>query len=130
MSFMDLREWLAVIEKQNGLRRIAAPVDWDREIGAIARRVLEKKGPALLFERITGYETGRCTRLVTGGLGTRERLALALGFPAEASNAELVQYVMTKNREAVPPHVVATGPVKDVVLRGAEIVQTEFPVPK
>jgi 4-hydroxy-3-polyprenylbenzoate decarboxylase len=58
MSFMDLREWLAVIEKQNGLRRIAAPVDWDREIGAIARRVLEEKGPALLFERITGYETG------------------------------------------------------------------------
>jgi UbiD family decarboxylase len=130
MSFMDLREWLAVIEKQNGLRRIAAPVDWDREIGAIARRVLEKKGPALLFERITGYEAGRCTRLVTGGLGTRERLALALGFPAEASNAELVQYVMTKNREAVPPRVVATGPVKDVVLRGAEIDQTEFPVPR
>ena len=35
MSFMDLREWLAVIEKQNSLRRIAAPVDWDREIGVI-----------------------------------------------------------------------------------------------
>ena len=59
MGFMDLREWMALLDKQGGLRRIAAAVDWDREIGAIARRVLEKKGPALLFERIKGYETGR-----------------------------------------------------------------------
>jgi len=130
MGFMDLREWVVALEKQGGLRRIAAPVDWDREIGAIARRVLEKKGPALLFETIKGYETGRCTRLFTGGLGSRSRLALALGFPAEASNAELVQYVMKKNGETLPPRIVATGPVKDVVLRGAQVDQTEFPVPK
>jgi len=130
MGFMDLREWLVVLEKQGGLRRIAARVDWDREIGAIARRVLEKKGPALLFETIRGYETGRCTRLFTGGLGSRSQLALALGFPAETSNAELVQYVMKKNTETLPPRIVATGPVKDVVLRGAQVDQTEFPVPK
>jgi len=49
MRFMDLREWLEVLEKESRLRRITAAVDWDREIGAIARRVLEKKGPALLF---------------------------------------------------------------------------------
>ena len=131
MGFMDLREWLAVLEKQGaGVRRIAAVVDWDREIGAIARRVLEKKGPALLFEHIKGYETGRCTRLLTGGLGSRGRMALALGFPPDTSNAELVQYVMKKNREVVPPRIVSGGPVKDIILRGAEIDQTEFPVPR
>jgi UbiD family decarboxylase len=58
---MDLRESLALLEKEGGLRHVGAAVDWDREIGAIARRVLEKKGPALLFENIKGYETGRCT---------------------------------------------------------------------
>src|SRR5204862_178190 len=68
MAFMDLREWIAVLEKDGELRRIRAAVDWDREIGAVSRRVLEKKGPALLFERIKGYETGRSTRLFTGGL--------------------------------------------------------------
>src|SRR5262245_42594761 len=130
MSFMDLREWLEVTEKHGGLRRIAAAVDWDREIGAVARRVLEKKGPALLFENIKGYETGRCTRLLTGQLGSRDRLAVALGFPQDTSNADLVQYVMKKNREAVAPLIVPTGPVKDVVVRGAEIDQTEFPVPR
>src|SRR5262245_54425089 len=127
---MDLRESLALFEKEGSLRRIAAAVDWDREIGALARRVLEKKGPALLFENIKGYESGRCTRLFTGGLGARSRLALALGFPTDTPNADLVQYVMTKNRQAVPPRLVATGPVKDVIVRRDEIDQTEFPVPR
>ncbi|HEY2992988.1 MAG TPA: UbiD family decarboxylase, partial [Methylomirabilota bacterium] len=65
MGFMDLRQWLGVLEKEGELRRIGAPVHWDRELGAVARRVLEKKGPALLFENITGYASGRCTRLFT-----------------------------------------------------------------
>jgi len=51
-SFMDTRDWIALLEKEGELRRITAEVDWNREIGAIARRVLEKKGPALLFENI------------------------------------------------------------------------------
>ncbi|MBI5629204.1 MAG: UbiD family decarboxylase, partial [Candidatus Rokubacteria bacterium] len=42
MGFMDLRQWIALLEKEGELRRVAAPVDWDREIGAIARKVLEK----------------------------------------------------------------------------------------
>src|SRR5438034_4809031 len=118
MAFTDLREWLGRLDKDGELRRITAEVDWDRELGAIARRVLEKKGPALLFESIKGYRTGRCTKLFTGGLGERRRLALALGFPRDVSNAELVQYVMKKNRETVAPRVVATGPVKEVVVKG------------
>jgi len=76
MGFVDVRQWIALLEKEGELRRITAPVDWDREIGAIARRVLEKKGPALLFEKIRGYERARSTRLFTGGLGSRGRLAL------------------------------------------------------
>jgi len=76
-----MREWMTRLEKEGELRRITAEVDWDRELGAITRRVLEKKGPALLFESIKGYRKGRCTRLMTSGLGSRSRLALALGFP-------------------------------------------------
>jgi len=130
MGFMDLRQWMQVLEKEGELRRITAQVDWDREIGAVARRVLEKKGPALLFENIKGYERGWCTKLLTGGLGDRRRLALALGFPKDAPNRELVQHVMKKNKETIPPVIVRTGPVKEHILRGAEIDQTAFPVPK
>jgi 4-hydroxy-3-polyprenylbenzoate decarboxylase len=130
MRFMDTREWIALLEKEGELRRIAAEVDWNREIGAIARRVLEKKGPALLFENIKGYAGGRCTRLFVSGLGARSRLALALGFPREVGNRELIQHVMKKNRETLAPVLVESGPVKDVIVRGGDIDQTEFPVPQ
>ena len=130
MGFVDLREWLARLEKEGELRRVTAEVDWDRELGAIARRTLEKKGPALLFERIKGYRTGRCTKLVTGVLGDRRLLAMALGFPRDVANPELVQHVMRKNRETIAPRIVPTGPVKEVVVTGAAIDQTQFPVPR
>ena len=110
MSFVDMREWIARLDTEGELRRIKAEVDWDRELGAIARRVLEKKGPALLFERIRGYETGRCTKLFISGLGSVRRLALALGFPKDASNRDLVQHVMKLNRQAIPSKIVASGP--------------------
>src|SRR5262245_4089527 len=130
MAFMDLRQWMALLEREGELRRVKAEVDWDREIGAVARRVLEKKGQALRFETIKGYQSARCTKLFTGGLGDPRRLALALGFPKDISNRELVQYVMGKNRERIPPVVVPTGPVKDVIVSGDAVDQTEFPVPR
>ncbi|MBI4253679.1 MAG: UbiD family decarboxylase [Candidatus Rokubacteria bacterium] len=130
MGFMDVRQWLGLLEREGELRRIKAEVDWDRELGAVSRRVLEKRGPALLFENITGYQTGRCTRLHAGALGSQARLALALGFPKDAPNADLVRYVMQKNRETIPPRVVPTGPVKEVVVRGDRVDQTELPVPR
>src|SRR5262245_24425002 len=129
-GFLDMRQWIALLESKGELRRVTAEVDWDREVGAIARRVLEAKGPALLFENIKGYRNGRCTKLFVSGLGARSRLALALGFPAGVANRELVQHVMKKNRETIAPVIVGTGPVKDVIVRGAAVDQTEFPVPK
>jgi UbiD family decarboxylase len=113
MGFLDLRQWMNLLEQQGELRRIKAEVDWDREIGAVTRRVLAKKGPALLFENIKGYRDGRCTKLFVSGLGSRSRLALALGFPPDAANRDLVQHVMKKNRETLAPLMVDTGPVKE-----------------
>ena len=109
MAFMDMRQWMARLDTEGELRRITAEVDWDREVGAIARRVLEKKGPALLFENIKGYAGGRCTKLFVSGLGSRSRLALALGLSPDIANRDIVQYVMKKNREAIPPVMVSTG---------------------
>jgi hypothetical protein len=37
---------------------------------------------------------------------------------------------MKLNRQTIAPRLVATGPVKAVVLRGKDVDQTEFPVPK
>jgi UbiD family decarboxylase len=124
MGFLDTRQWIANLEQQGELGRIRAEVDWDREIGALTRRVLEKKGPALLFENIKGYRNGRCNKLFVSGLGARSRLALALGFPRDTPNRDLVQHVMKKNRETIAPVIVGSGPVKYVIISGDEIDQT------
>ncbi len=128
---MDMRAWLARLEESSQLRRIKAEVDWDREIGAISRRVLGAQGPALLFENIKGYgKDARCTQLFTGGLGTRERMIMALGLPPDISNADLVQYVLRKNQERIPFEMVDTGPVKENIILGDDIDQNDFPVPR
>ena len=130
MGFIDTRELIAKLENAGELHRVKAQVDWDCEIGAISRRVLEKKGPALLFESINDYREGRCTRLLTGTLASQRRLRLILGLPQDTPNRELVQHVMKKNKEQIAPVIVPTGPVKKHILKGDQIDLFEFPAPR
>ena len=57
MSFTDLRDFVAHLEKSGRLRRVTVPVSRDLEIAEIADRV-SKGAPAanvaLLFERVEG----------------------------------------------------------------------------
>ena len=45
----SLRSWIAQLEAAGELKRVRAKVDWDEEIGAIARVNLALAGPGLLF---------------------------------------------------------------------------------
>ena len=106
MGCMDLRQWIELLEREGELHRIKAQVDWDCEIGTISRRVLEKQGPALLFENIKGHEKTRGRRVFCGGIGTRARLNLALGFPKDATNGQIQPYpsaarLIVKNATAI-----------------------------
>lgn len=130
MSCIDLRQWIDILEREGEIKRITTQVNWDREIGTISRKVLEREGPAVLFENIKDHTTTRGRKVFTGGIGTRKRLALALGFPKDATNSEIVQYVMRKNQERIPPVLVPTGPVKENIILGNDIDLLEFPVPK
>ncbi|NYT23699.1 UbiD family decarboxylase [Alcaligenaceae bacterium] len=129
-GFMDLREMLQRLEDAGELHRIQAEVDWDRELGAVTRKALERRAPALLFEAIKGYREGRCTRLVTSLLASDARLRQVLGLPRDLSNRDLVRHVMKKNLEKLPPVLVDTGPVKENMVLGDAIDLFEFPVPR
>ncbi len=75
MTFVDQRQWIATLEQHGELARVKVPVEWQGEIGAICRRVLNAQGPALLFEHVVGHERSWCTKLFTGSLGTAARCA-------------------------------------------------------
>jgi len=129
MAYKDFREWIAKLEEEGELLRIKAEVDWRGEIGAVTRKALANGEAATLFENIKDYQTGRCTRLFQGGLATKERVALMLGLPKDASRRQMVDIVRKSLRASCPPVSVKNGPVKENILKGAEINLYEFPVP-
>ena len=80
MSYQDLREFLARLEREGELKRISAEVDVDLEITEITDRVSKAGGPALLFEKPRSARDGvsYTMPLLINMLGTRRRLEMAL----------------------------------------------------
>ncbi|TPG11158.1 UbiD family decarboxylase [Rhodanobacter glycinis] len=87
MSFHDLRSFLASLERDRQLRRVAAVVDPHLESTALSLRALREGGPALLMEQPVG-----ATHALLGNLfGHRRRIELALAGRPLASLRELGQ---------------------------------------
>ncbi len=72
----DLREFLKQLEQKGQLKRISALVDPDLEIAEIANRMLQRGGPALLFENVKGAAYPVAVNL----LGTVERVCWAMNL--------------------------------------------------
>ena len=60
MRYKDLRDFIAQLEQQGELKRIAAEVDPHLEMTEICDRVLRAGGPAILFEKPEGPLAFRC----------------------------------------------------------------------
>src|ERR1039458_832368 len=56
MAYQDLREFMRALEKNHELGRIPFEVDPRLEITEFADRAVKHGGPALLFERPTGFQ--------------------------------------------------------------------------
>ncbi|MBN9134277.1 MAG: 4-hydroxy-3-polyprenylbenzoate decarboxylase [Nitrosospira multiformis] len=75
MKYKDLRDFLAQLEKQGELRRVAVEVDPNLEMTEICDRLLKAGGPAVLFEKPRGHAIP-----VLGNLfGTPKRVAMGMG---------------------------------------------------
>lgn len=129
MAFKDMREWIQKLEEEGELIRVKAEVDWRGELGAITRKALTNREPAILFENIKDYQSGRCTKLFQGGLATPGRVALMLGLPKNTRRREMVDIVRKAFKARIPPVTVDNGPVKENIVKD-NINLYEFPVPK
>lgn len=111
VGYHDLREYLHLLESRGLLHRIGAQVSLDYELGAIAARSLERKGPALLFENIEGYPG---MPLVVNVISTTAQLAVAFGTDAEE---EVIQRQVVRGMtERIASVTRASGPCKDVIV--------------
>jgi len=140
LAYRDLREFIAKLEKEGELRRIAAEVDPVLEITEIADRVTRAGGPALLFERPKGSRVP----LLINMLGSERRMNLALevshvdevaarirGFLDMQSPQGLLDKIKMLPKLAEIgsffPKTVKTGPCKEVI-RHENFSLLEFPV--
>ena len=111
MKYTDLRDFLAQLEKQGELKRIAAEVSPHLEMTEISDRVLRAEGPALLFEKPAGHNMPVLTNL----FGTTRRVAMGMGAANLAELRKIGQLLATL-KEPEPPKG-----VKDVLGLGSLI---------
>src|ERR671918_3164337 len=127
----DLREWIALLEREGELVRVAAEVDPDLEVTEIVDRVVKSGGPALLFERPKASEHA----LLINQFGTERRMCLAFGVERLDDVAQRLEDVLEmqppqglvekvrglKKLKSIAdsmPKEVRGGPCQDVVLTG------------
>ena len=102
MRYRDLRDFLELLRAQQDLVDVAQPVDPRLEMTAVCDAMLQRGGPALLFNQPTGHAIP-----VLGNLfGTTRRVALAMGA-SQPSELRRVGEVLAALRQPEPPRGLA-----------------------
>jgi len=136
----DLRDWIALLEREGELLRVSTEVDPHLEITEITDRVVKAGGPALLFENPKSEHP-----LLINQFGTERRMCLAFDAPSlDAVGSKLgdvlemqppqglVQKVKglqkLKSIADSLPKTVSRGACQEVVLTGDEVDLDLLPI--
>ena len=74
MTVEDIHDFIKELEKNDELKRIKTEVDSNLEIAEIIRRQMYSNGPAILFEKVKGYEMP----VLANAFGSMKRLEIGL----------------------------------------------------
>lgn len=128
MPLYDLRTFLEKADEIGELKTIHG-ADRHLEIGAIAELSLQRRGPALLFDQIEGYQPSY--RVASNVCSNTRRGHLVLGLdpdlPPEEGLARFKQ--RWDNYQPVPPRVVDRSPLLENIQTGDDVDLLQFPVP-
>jgi len=148
MPYASLRDFMAHLEADNQLVRVAEPVSTVLEMTEIQTRLLAEGGPAVLFENVTKADGAASSMPVLVNLfGTVDRVAAGMDRKADELGAlgELMAFLqqpeppdglrealgllpLAKKVLAMRPKRRRSGPVQEVVLEGADIDLGQLPV--
>ena len=137
----DLRDWIALLEREGELVRIAAEVDPYLEITEIVDRTVKARGPALLFEHPNGSQHP----LLINQFGTERRMCLAFGVerlddvgrklgdvlemqPPQGLVEKVKGLAKLKSIADSRPKSVRSGPCQEVVLTGDDLNLDLLPI--
>ena len=139
----DLREWIALLEREGELVRVTVEVDAELEITEVNDRVVKAGGPALLFENVKGSDHP----LLINQFGTERRMARAFDAPSLDAVAERLADVLEmqppqglvekvrglqklKSIADSRPRTVKRGACQEIVLTGDEASLDLLPIQK
>ena len=144
MKYRDLRDFISQLEQRDELRRIQVPVDPRLEMTEICDRTLRAAGPALLFEKPSGYDIP-----VLGNLfGTPRRVALGMGQESTEALREIGELLAFLRQPEPPkgmrdawdklpvfrqilnmaPRIVRNAPCQSHILEGPDVDLGALPV--
>jgi 4-hydroxy-3-polyprenylbenzoate decarboxylase len=148
MPYDSLRDFIARLEREGRLARVAAPVSPHLEMTEIQTRLLAEGGPAVLFENVVSAEGARYPMPVLVNLfGTVERVAWGMAREPEQLRelGETLAFLrqpeppgglreawdklpILKQVMAMKPKSVGKAPCHEVVLTGADIDLSALPI--
>jgi UbiD family decarboxylase len=129
----DLRAWLKDVEALGQLKHVNG-ASTNLEIGVITEINGQRRGPALLFDNIPGFQRG--FRILTGSTLNAKRLALTLGYRDIDNDQQLISRLEGKMGEFertaadYPPQEVSNGPVLQHRYTGPQVDLLKLPAPK
>ena len=98
MKYRDLRDFAAQLERSGQLRRVDEPISPVLEMTALSDQVLRAGGPALWFERPTGFAVPVLANL----FGTPHRVALGMGAE-DVGQLREIGSLLASLKEPEPP---------------------------
>jgi len=144
MKYHDLRDFISQLEKLGELKRVKTSVSPNLEMTEISDRVLRSQGPALLFEKPTGYGMPVLANL----FGTPRRVALGMGEesiealrevgkllsylkepePPQGLKAAWEKWPVLKQVLTMSPKVLSSAPCQEIVWEGADVDLSKLPI--
>ena len=144
MEYRDLREFITKLELIGELKKIDTPVSPHLEMTSFCDRVLKNAGPAILFEKPTGYNMP-----VLGNLfGTTRRVALGMGKENITELRKVGEYLaelkepqppkgfkdafsklpMLKQLYNMMPKTISKAPVHQIIIDASDVDLSTLPI--
>lgn len=125
MAFKDMREFLALLEKEGQLKQVDVPIKARRgtnEMQALMGYVCGKDGPALLLNNVDGINTEGIP-ILFNPFGTRERTAMTIGFKDWREAKLHHSAVLGDQARWIAPKLIDSkgAPCKEVIIKGKDV---------
>jgi 4-hydroxy-3-polyprenylbenzoate decarboxylase len=144
MKYLDLRDFIAQLEKLGELKRVTVPVSTYLEMTEICDRVLRAQGPAVLFENPVGHKIPVLANL----FGTPRRVALGMGEesvdalrevgkllaflkepePPKGLKDAWEKWPVLKQVLTMSPKILSSAPCQEIVWEGKDVDLSKLPI--